>query len=74
MTRINKCHDFAWSRQLWADAAARIAMISAAFLAVNLALGYYFLSYKDGLRGVDCWYLLAETLTTVTHGLYRMTI
>jgi hypothetical protein len=63
--RINKCHDFAWSRQLWADAARKIAIISTVLLVCYAALGFYFLAYQGGLRGIDCWYLLAETLTTV---------
>ena len=65
MVRINKCHDFAWSRTLWRKASLRIGMVSFLLFGVYLWLGYYFLGYKSGLSAVDSWYLLSATMTTV---------
>jgi hypothetical protein len=65
-SRLNKCHDFAWSRSLWAEAAETIAKVSMALVGIYLALGYYFLAYLDGRSAVDSWYLLSATLTTVS--------
>ena len=62
--RINTCHDFAWSRRLWKDASDRTAVVAVVLTVAYVALGYYSLAYRDGMRGVDCWYYLATTLTT----------
>jgi hypothetical protein len=64
--RLNKCHDFAWSRSLWAEAVETIAKVSMALVGIYLALGYYYLAYLDGRSAVDSWYLLSATLTTVS--------
>jgi len=33
-----------------------------------LILGYYLLGYESGMRGIDVWYYLATTVTTVGFG------
>ena len=53
--RINKCHSFAWSRQLWSEAAARTAKLALALLVLWTAAGDYFLAYRDGQRGMVPW-------------------
>jgi hypothetical protein len=68
MVRINKCHDFAWSRALWLESSRRIGAISLLLFIFYLGLGFYFLGYKDGRSAVDSWYLLAASITTVGLG------
>ena len=46
------CHDFAWSRTLWADSAKRMAWNTLYATIVYLALGFYFMSYLNGDRGI----------------------
>jgi hypothetical protein len=63
--RLNKCHDFKETQLLWKNAADRTAKIGAVLVVCYLFLGYFLLAYLDGMRGIDCWYFLATTLTTV---------
>ena len=66
--RINTCHDFAWSRKLWADAARQTAYIAIAATLVYLGLGFYLLAYSDGLRGVgEFWMSFLSTLGVHVH-------
>jgi hypothetical protein len=50
--RLSACHDFTWSRNLWANIAVKVTWVTTALLAVYLALASWGV-YVDGLRGVD---------------------
>ena len=63
--RISNCHDFMWSRQLWARSLRTTAALAVLLLGVYLALGYYLLTYREGLSMLSIWYFMAATLTTV---------
>jgi hypothetical protein len=64
-TRVNACHDFAWSRQLWKDAARQSGKVSLALLAVYLALAFGLLAGIERMRFVDALYFIVATITTV---------
>ena len=67
IVRSNRCHSFKWSRELWAAAARKIRMWMIFLLAVYIVLEGW-LSYRDGLRGVDIPYYIIATVTTVGLG------
>jgi hypothetical protein len=64
--RLNKCHDFAWSRTLWAEAARTCFKVSCLVTGLYLFFFWFILGYMDGLSGVDPWYLMSATITTVS--------
>mmetsp|Transcript_168 Transcript_168/g.373 ORF Transcript_168/g.373 Transcript_168/m.373 type:complete len:840 (+) Transcript_168:136-2655(+) len=63
----HECHDFKWSRALWANAAARILHVTVGLFIVYIGLAIL-VSYADGLRGVDIFYLYSSIITTVGLG------
>jgi hypothetical protein len=71
--RINECHDFAWSRDLWRAAATSTARVAMALIIIYLLVGFYCLARLDGMSVLDSWYFLAATLTTVGIGDYAPT-
>jgi len=66
-TRINQCHDFAWSRGLWKDAASHMAKVCVVFIVVYMAVAI-FLAQRDGLEGIDIYYFISTTMTTIGLG------
>jgi hypothetical protein len=66
--RFNECHDFAWSRHLWGRAAIEVSKLAFVTWVMYLGLSFYTLTWLEGLRGVDSWYFLVATLTTVGFG------
>lgn len=65
--RINQCHDFVWSRSLWKDAASHMAKVCVAFIVVYMAAAV-FLAQRDGLEGIDIYYFISTTMTTIGLG------
>lgn len=63
--RINKCHDFSWSRSLWGAATISIAGDTTVVLVAYLTGGYFLLSRKEDLGALDSFYLMAASMTTV---------
>jgi voltage-gated potassium channel Kch len=66
--RFNECYDFAWSRQLWANATIEIFRVAIVTLMIYVGLSFYTLTWLEGLRGIDSWYFLIATVTTVGFG------
>jgi len=64
-TRVNACHDFAWSRELWREAANRSSKVSRVLLVVYLALAFGLLGGIEGWRFLDSLYFIVATMTTV---------
>ena len=65
--RIGEYYDFKWSRTLWRNAANKSARTWLALVVVFLSLEGFF-SHLDGIHGVDIWYLMASSVTTVGLG------
>jgi len=65
---LSACHDFAWSRALWRDAASRTGRLAFALFGSYLAVGYLLLCVPEGLGLVDSLYFLSVTLTTTGYG------
>jgi len=65
--RINLCHDFAWSRSLWKKAAGRMARACIAFIVVYFIVAVI-LAQQDGLEGIDVYYFIVMTITTIGLG------
>jgi hypothetical protein len=70
MTKLNECHDFAWSRALWKEAALNTFYVAIFLLAAYLVLAYYLLTFTEPrmFGGISSWYFLVATLTTVGYG------
>jgi len=66
--RMNKCHTFAWSKQLWGDAARQTQYIVLGLVVVYVVLGYFLLGHDSGMDPLECFYFLSMTLTTVGLG------
>ena len=66
--RSNKCYSFAWSLSLWRSAAFKILGGVAVGLPLYLCAAYLLAHQKDGLGGVDSWYLISATIMTVGLG------
>jgi len=66
--RFNECYDFAWSRQLWANATVEISKVAFVTLVAYVGLSFYTLTWLEGFRGIDSWYFLIATVTTVGFG------
>lgn len=63
--RINQCHDFAWSRNLWKEAARQIARVCAV-LTVAYLICATSLAASDGLNFIDMIYFISVTTNTVS--------
>lgn len=66
--KLSECHDFLWSKTLWKKAADETAKLSVILLFFYIGLGSYLMAYRNGLNGIDAWYFLIATLTTVGYG------
>jgi len=62
--RITTCYNFAWSRELWSKAARNITR-TCLVMAIVYVSSAIFINYVDGKRGIDIFYLMAQTLLTV---------
>jgi len=63
--RLNKCYDFAWSRELWAQAAVfiqRVILVTAIIYLIIVVT----VTYADGYRGADIPYSISQALLTVS--------
>ena len=65
--RISQCYDFAWSRGLWKKAASRMTRSCVAFIVLYLIIAVV-LAQRDGLEGVDIYYFIITTVTTIGLG------
>ena len=65
LTRLNECHTFDWSRQLWADAGKTSSRYIFFAFVVYAGIMTYVLHEVEGLRGVDIPYFIITTMTTV---------
>lgn len=66
----SQCHDFKWSRKLWAQAAKETGRLAGVLVACYLIFIYVCMASLDGLTGLDCWYYIVATVTTVGFGDY----
>ena len=62
--KISKCHDFAWSRELWAEQSQRLGYMVLLCTIAYLLVGYFVLAHLDGKKGLTGWYFLSATLST----------
>jgi len=65
--RINQCHDFAWSRSLWKDAATQIGRVCFVLVIAYLICATS-LAASDGLGVIDMFYFISATTTTIGLG------
>jgi len=63
-----QCHDFKWSRKLWAQAAKETGRLAGVLVVGYLIFIYVCMASLDGLTGLDCWYYIVATVTTVGFG------
>jgi hypothetical protein len=63
--RINQCHDFAWSRNLWKEAARQIARVCLVLVVIYLICATS-LAASDGLDFIDMIYFISVTTNTVS--------
>jgi hypothetical protein len=67
---LNKCHTFEWSRKLWAEAAVETAKLSFGLFVTYVMCFYYLLGYSNHFSPVESFYLISQTITTVsTHSI-----
>ena len=66
-TRLDKCHTFKWSRQLWAGAAKSIKRTTFVCVVIYCGLITWGMLY-EGYSGVDIPYFIATTVTTIGLG------
>ena len=62
--KISECHDFAWSRELWAEQSHRLGYMVLLCTIAYLLVGYFLLAHLDGKKGLTGWYFLSATLST----------
>ena len=65
LTRLNECHTFGWSRDLWRQAGHKITITTMVMGCVYISLVAFGLYFWEGLEGIDIPYFMATTITTV---------
>eukprot|EP00614_Pseudopedinella_elastica_P004068 CAMPEP_0172589832 /NCGR_PEP_ID=MMETSP1068-20121228/8397_1 /TAXON_ID=35684 /ORGANISM="Pseudopedinella elastica, Strain CCMP716" /LENGTH=972 /DNA_ID=CAMNT_0013385485 /DNA_START=130 /DNA_END=3048 /DNA_ORIENTATION=+ len=66
-TRLRECHNFAWSRSLWREAAKEVLGVTLAVLALYMALSAVQCTV-EGYGAIDSFYFMMATLCTVGLG------
>ncbi len=68
VTRLDSCHDFKWSRRLWAKAEVRVGRVALSSFLAYCGLSYWLLTREDGLDALDSCYFISATLSSVGYG------
>ena len=63
--RLNACHDFQWSRDLWFAAAMNAGKVSGTLTVIYITLFYFLVCAPNHVEGVWAPYLISATLSTV---------
>jgi len=53
--KLNACHDFAWSRSLWKEAATSTGRLAFGLVVVYMVLAYFLLARLDDVNGIEAW-------------------